>query len=121
MPQANVTMTVRSAGSNISIIDIQGEMTGFAENALTDAYTQASANGVKAILLNFNQLDYMNSSGIGLLVTMLIRAQRHGQSLLACGLNEHYTQIFELTRLNDAIAIHPSEEAALDAIRSHAN
>ena len=96
-----------------AVMDFQGEVTGGAENAIMDGYTQASANGAKTILLNFSGLDYMNSSGIGLLVTLLIRTQRKDQTLLAYGLNEHYQQIFELTRLNEAIAIYPDETAAL--------
>jgi anti-sigma B factor antagonist len=58
----------------------------------------------------------MNSSGIGLLVTMLIRVQRQKQKLLAYGLSEHYQQIFELTRLNEAIGIYGSEAEALAAL-----
>jgi anti-sigma B factor antagonist len=57
----------------------------------------------------------MNSSGIGLLVTLLIRTQRQKQDLLAYGLSEHYQQIFELTRLNEAISIYPGESEALTA------
>ena len=55
----------------------------------------------------------MNSSGIGLLVTLLVRAQRQKQKLAAYGLSEHYRQIFDLTRLNEAIAIYDSEADAL--------
>jgi anti-sigma B factor antagonist len=121
MTEADVTMTVRKADQAVGIIDIKGEVTAFAESALMDAYTQASANGAQAIVLNFSGLDYMNSSGIGLLVTLLIRTQRQNQSLLAFGLNDHYRQIFELTRLNDAIAIYATESDALDASRSVAN
>lgn len=111
--KANVTMTVRKANTTASIIDIQGEINAFAESALMEAYAQACDNGVKNILLNFNGLEYMNSSGIGLLVTLLIRANRQKQRLLAFGLTEHYSQIFELTRLNEAIGIFPNEAAAL--------
>ena len=57
----------------------------------------------------------MNSSGIGLLVTLLVRANRNHQRMLAYGLTEHYRQIFELTRLDEAIAIHETEDAALAA------
>jgi anti-sigma B factor antagonist len=57
----------------------------------------------------------MNSSGIGLLVTLLIRIQRQKQQLLAFGLSEHYRQIFDLTQLDKAIGIHASEAAALAA------
>lgn len=120
MTKANVTVTVRKAGNNnnTSIIDIQGEINAFAENVLMDAYTQATSEGAANIILNFSGLDYMNSSGIGLLVTLLIRANRQKQRLMACGLSEHYRQIFELTRLNEAIAIYLSEEDALAAVGS---
>ena len=45
----------------------------------------------------------MNSGGIGLLVTLLVRAQRQHQQVLAYGLSDHYRQIFELTRLDEAV------------------
>jgi anti-sigma B factor antagonist len=60
----------------------------------------------------------MNSSGIGLLVTMLVRANRQHQQLMAFGLSDHYRQILNLTRLDEAILIHPDEASALAAARS---
>jgi anti-sigma B factor antagonist len=109
-------MNVRYVNNLVSVIDIQGEVTAFAENMLMDAYTQASRGQTKAIVLNFSDLEYMNSGGIGLLVTLLIRVQRQKQQLLAFGLNEHYEQIFELTRLNEAIGIYNSEAEAAQAV-----
>jgi anti-sigma B factor antagonist len=110
-------MTVRKVSEDTSIIDIQGEINSFAENTLMDAYATATANGARNILLNFSDLEYMNSSGIGLLVTLLIRASRQKQRLLAYGLNDHYRQIFELTRLNEAVSIFDGESAALDSVK----
>lgn len=115
MSNDKVTMSVRKAGDGASIIDIEGEVSGFAENKLMDAYTQASSGGVDTIVLNFSGLEYMNSSGIGLIVTLLIRAQRQGQRLLAFGLSDHYQQIFQLTRLDEAIGIFQTETEALAA------
>jgi anti-sigma B factor antagonist len=60
----------------------------------------------------------MNSSGIGLLVTLLIRVNREKQRLLTYGLSEHYRNIFQITRLDDAITIYDSEEAAVQAADS---
>ncbi len=117
MDKAKVSVDVRMVDSKAGILDIRGEINAFAEGALMAAYMDATARGAQAIILNFKDLEFMNSSGIGLLVTMLIRAQRQKQSLLAYGLGEHYRQIFELTRLNDAIAIYPDEGSALAAIR----
>ena len=117
MPQANVKMIVRKASDSASIIDIQGEVTAFAEGVLTESYNQASGKGVRFILLNFNGLEYMNSSGIGLLVTTLIRANRQSQKLMVFGLSEHYRHIFELTRLNEAIGVYGNESEALAATK----
>lgn len=116
MTQINLKATVRKPNTGVSIIDIQGEVTGFAENIITEAYNQASQDGVRAVIMNFSNLEYMNSSGIGLLVTLLIRSQRQKIKLMACGLSQHYKQIFELTRLNEAIEIYDNEEDALNAI-----
>ena len=55
----------------------------------------------------------MNSTGIGLLVTTLVRAQRAGVRLVACGLNEHYREIFSLTRLDEAIPVYADAAEAL--------
>src|SRR5215217_3991856 len=118
MPEARVKMNVRKASEKTSIIDVQGELTAFAESVLMDAYNQASDGQIRAIILNFEDLEYMNSSGIGLLVTLLIRINREKQRLLTYGLSDHYRSIFQITRLDDAIAIHDSEEEAVRAANS---
>ena len=113
MPQANVVMNVRKINNTVSIIDISGDVSAFAEDILMEAYAEASSTTTKTIILNFNGLEYMNSSGIGLLVTLLIRANRQKQRMLAYGLSDHYKHIFELTRLNEAIGIYDTEAEVL--------
>jgi anti-sigma B factor antagonist len=115
MPQAQVTMDVRKVNDKVSVIDVKGELTAFAEGVLMQAYNQASDGNVRAIVLNFEGLEYMNSSGIGLLVTLLIRVNREKQRLLTYGLTEHYRNIFQITRLDDAISIYDSEDEAVQA------
>lgn len=112
MAEATATFDVRRHGS-ASVVDIRGDVTANTETVLMDAYDRAGE--ATSIVLNFSNLSYMNSGGIGLLVTLLVRANRHSQQLLACGLSDHYRQIFELTRLDEAISIHDSEHAALSA------
>ena len=109
------TMQLHSAGTNASVITIRGQVTAATESALMDAYARATSSGAKTVLLDFGELEYMNSSGIGLLVTLLIRANRQGQKIAAFGLSDHYKDIFELTRLDEAIKIYDSEADALKA------
>jgi anti-sigma B factor antagonist len=115
MPEMTVTMTARKIGDKASVIDIKGDVTSAAETVLMQAYEEAGGEKLKTVLLNFSGLEYMNSGGIGMLVTLLVRANRHKQKLYACGLNDHYRQIFEVTRLDDAINIHDTEADALSA------
>lgn len=117
MAQANVTMDVRHINSTVSIIDIRGDLSASAENALMDAYSQASTATTRILILNCTGLAYMNSSGIGLLVTLLVRMNRQKQRLFCYGLSEHYQHIFALTRLNDVIKVHTSESEALAAAK----
>jgi anti-sigma B factor antagonist len=113
MTQGTLTMDVRRIDDSVAVLDIKGEITAFSEDALMDAYTGAAAEGTRAVILNFTGLEYMNSGGIGLLVTVLVRANRAKQKLLAYGLSEHYRQIFELTRLDEAIGIYATEDEAI--------
>lgn len=112
-PQLN--LNVRRPSNPVAVIDIHGEVTGAAELPLMNAYDEASKSGARTIILNFSDLEYMNSSGIGLLVTLLIRVNRQKQRMFSYGLSDHYQQIFQLTRLNEAIGIYPNETSALNA------
>ena len=115
MSQSTLSMEVRHVSGSASVVDIAGDITASSEDVLMDAYARAATETTRAVVLNFSGLEYMNSGGIGLLVTLLVRANRLKQKLIAFGLNEHYRQIFELTRLDEAIGIYDDEAAALGA------
>src|ERR1700751_1020478 len=99
----SLTLDVRQPKPTTAVLDVKGDITADSEKPLMEAYGEAGP--AKAVVLNFSGLEYMNSGGIGLLVTLLVRANRAKQKLLAFGLTEHYRQIFELTRLHEAIGI----------------
>jgi anti-sigma B factor antagonist len=111
---------VRAADDGVAVIELTGDVTAACETELMDAYREAGRADVRGVVLDFTGLDYMNSSGIGLLVTLLVRAKREGRQLSAFGLSDHYRQIFELTRLDEVISVHDDEEGALTAARIEA-
>lgn len=108
-----LTLGIREVEPSVAVIDIDGDVTPAAEDALSETFEQLK--GAESVIFNFGGLDYMNSGGIGLLVTLLVRAQRRGQQLVAYGLSDHYRQIFELTQLDDAIRIEDGEPDAVAA------
>jgi anti-sigma B factor antagonist len=95
------------------VLDLRGEINGFAQEALDAAYAEAESNDPEAILLNFEEVDYINSTGIALIVDLLARARVSQRRLVAYGLSDHYVEIFEITRLSDFMSVFPDEESAM--------
>lgn len=100
---------------DVGLVRINGDLTPASEDALSDAYGKASDDGSRAVVLDFSSMEYMNSGGIGLLVQLLVRANRTKHGLAATGLSDHYRQIFQVTRLDEAITIHDDVAAAVAA------
>jgi anti-sigma B factor antagonist len=97
-----------------AVLDLRGEINGFAQEALDAAYTEAEAKDPETILLNFEGVDYINSTGIALRVSLLARARATKRRLVAYGLSDHYVEIFNITRLSDFVSVLPDEESALE-------
>ncbi|MDE3230172.1 MAG: STAS domain-containing protein [Chloroflexota bacterium] len=115
MPARPLEAHVRHHQPRIAVIELHGEINSFAEQALSVAYAEAESQSPQAILLNFTDVDYINSTGIALIVTMLARARKAHIRLLTCGLSEHYVEIFNITRLADFMSVYPDEDTALAA------
>lgn len=111
-----VTTIDRTTIGDTSVLRIAGDVTSASDAVLTGAFAASLDDGARAVVLDFGAMEYMNSGGIGLLVTLLVRAQRAGARLLAIGLSDHYRQILSLTRLDEAIEILPDEAAAMAAV-----
>lgn len=102
----------------MAILDLQGEINIFAEQAMNAAYSGAVQQDCKTILLNFRDATYINSTGIALVVGLMAQARKSGRRLLASGLSAHYQEIFKITRLADFMPIYADEEKALAEVRS---
>jgi len=116
-PQRQFEADVRG-GEGLAIIDLHGEMDGFAEEALNAAYAEATNEEPTAVLLNFSDVDYINSTGIALIVGLLAQARKSRRRLLTYGLSEHYQEIFRITRLSDFMSIFPEESSALSELEA---
>ena len=106
--------TTRKITDSIGVIDIQGEVTGAAESVFMEAYRSLTSRDVDTIILNFKNMEYMNSSGIGLLVTLFIRASKNNHKLAAVELRSHFRRVFGLTRLQDVVPVFDTEQDAIE-------
>jgi anti-anti-sigma factor len=111
----------RESDTHAVTVDMRGEINALAENELNTAYARAVESDPTRILLNFSDVDYINSTGIALIVGVLARARKEHRAITACGLSEHYREVFEITRLADFMSIFPDEASALSGMRASAH
>jgi anti-anti-sigma factor len=116
MPQPSIHIDVCSPTQGIGILEVRGELTGSAEDALFAAYGTAGSE-TRAILLNLSGVHAIDSLGAGLLITLLAHVRKEGQRLLAYGLNDACRRAFELTHLDEAVGVYPDEARALGSLQ----
>ena len=104
-------VTVRQR-EGVAIVDLVGDVDASAEAALQLGYDEAAA-GDGPVVLNFARADYINSTGIALIVGLLAQARARDAQITACGLSDHYREIFEITRLSDFMTIADNEDGAI--------
>ena len=104
MEVSEFTATVSGTAETVRI-HCEGDLNGRADEAMETAYTESAALGASQITLDFEQVGYINSTGIALIVRLLTSARADGRTVRAVGLTDHYRQIFEITRLSDYMEI----------------
>ena len=101
-----------------AVIEIRGEVDGSAAEVLTEAYERAVRTGrdARTVVLDFASVDYINSTGIALIVSVLARARAERRKVVASGLSAHYREIFDITRLSDFIELFPDLDQAVSQL-----
>ena len=95
-----------------AVIHLTGRIDRDAGTVLEQAYTAAIATKPTAVELDFADVEYINSTGIALIVSLLARARAQTLPIRAAGLTPHYLHIFEITRLSDFIELVQPSGAA---------
>jgi anti-sigma B factor antagonist len=98
---------------DVGIVRAQGQLDGAADEALTSGYEAATLDAAPAVVLDLTDVDYINSTGIALIVALLGRARSEGRELRVSGLTDHYRHIFEITRLADLVPMYATVDEAV--------
>jgi anti-sigma B factor antagonist len=110
MPDYDVNVTGDPA---VAVLTLTGRIDSGAMQSLTTAYDAAVADNPPVVLLDFHGVDYINSTGIALIVGLLGRARAESRRIFASGLSDHYAHIFTITRLSDFIEIFADVDSAV--------
>lgn len=101
------------------VIDLAGLINAQADKIFKEAYSEADSLGFDTIALNFSAVEYINSTGIALIVELLAQARKSHKHLIVYGLSEHYVEIFQITRLADFMDIFEDETNAREGVLSN--
>lgn len=101
--------TVRASEKG-SVIELVGTVNRSAKEAMETAYEEA-ARQPGEVRLDFGKVDYINSTGIAVIVGVLAMARAEGRDIGAYGLTDHYKEVFEITRLADFMHIYEDASA----------
>lgn len=105
-----------SSGSPVSIFSFDGDITSTAKEPILDAYHGLDSS-TSHLLLDFTSVEYINSSGIAIIIQVLLEASKSGkESVGIFGLSPHFNKVFTMVGINKYAAMHPDETAALGAL-----
>lgn len=93
-----------------AVLVLHGDVNSTASSGFEAAYQQI-AGGDGPIAIDFSDTDFINSTGIALIVSLLAKARAAGREVIARGLNDHYREIFQITRLSDFMTIENHAKA----------
>jgi anti-anti-sigma factor len=111
MATRELEVTLQERGG-AAVLALHGDVNASAEAALQSAYGKATSGDPGAVVLDFSEVEYINSTGIALIVGLLAQARARDVEVRATGLSDHYREIFEITRLADFMTIEEEEDHA---------
>lgn len=97
-------------------IEIAGDVTGQAEDAMVAAFDKLEKDGMKKILLRFNKATYINSSGLAIIISLVADSKKNKQTVVASGLSRHFQKIFEMIGLTEYVKIYETEDEAAQSL-----
>ena len=105
-----------ASGQAITCLRFSGDVSSASKDAIVGTYQALDKASHKQILLDFKGVEYLNSSGIALVIQVLMEANKSGQTIAICGLTPHFTKVFTMVGITKYATLYPDEAAAVAAL-----
>ena len=104
------------SGQPVAILALAGDVSSEAGESILNAY-QSLKGGPVNVLLDFTRVSYINSSGIAIVIQLLIEAaQKGGPSISIFGLSRHFHKVFSLVGIDKYAPLHTDEATAIASL-----
>ena len=111
--KARVEQLTSPAGEPVSVLRFEGDIASTSKEAVLGTYQSLPKETAKQVLLDFTKVDYINSSGIALVIQLLIEASNLGQKVGAFGLSAHFTKVFTMVGITKYAGLFATQAEAL--------
>jgi anti-sigma B factor antagonist len=101
-------------GTPVSVMRFVGDISSASKESVLGAWQGLSGNG--PVLLDFTKVEYINSSGIGLIITILMEADKTGQKVAVFGLTPHFQKVFTMDGIGKYAGLHKDEQTAVASL-----
>ena len=99
-----------------SVIELHGDLSADGEMAVKEAYAAAVAASPGAVLIDLGHTAYINTSGISVLIAVVMEAKKTGILVLVSGASPHYKKVFDLVRFSSFVSMFDDEASALASL-----
>ena len=114
--KARVDQLTSPAGHPVAVLRFEGDIASTSKDAVLGTYQALPKETSKLVLLDFSKVDYINSSGIALVIQMMIEASNSAQKIFAFGLSAHFTKVFTMVGITKYAGLFPTQAEALAAL-----
>jgi len=114
--KSRIDQLVSPAGHPVTVLRFEGDISSASKEAVVGSYQGLSKTTVKIILLDFTKVEYINSSGIALVIQLMMEAANSGQKVHAFGLSAHFQKVFTMVGITKYASLFPDQAAALAAL-----
>lgn len=108
----NLTINSRKPNDTTHVLDIEGEVDVYTSPQLKQEIVKIAETGVKHLVINLSKVEYLDSTGLGVLIGGLKRLRESDGNLILVGPNMRILRIFEITGLDKIFDIYQTEEEA---------
>ena len=112
----HVDQLTSPAGHLVSILRFEGDIGLTSKEDFHACYQSLTKESSNLILLDFTKVSYINSSGITLVIQLLMEAYHHAQKIYAFGLSPHFTKIFTVAGITKYAGLFPNQAEAIAAL-----
>ncbi len=103
-------------GHPVTALRYVGDISSASKEPVLGAYQALDKLHHKSLLLDFSRVEYLNSSGIALVIQVLMEASKSAQTVAICGLTPHFTKVFTMVGITKYAKLYTDEAAALAAL-----